>query len=372
MTEPTCPYFGKCGGCSSQHIPYEIQLENKKKQMASCARFDDIKVFSGSEYGYRNRMDFIFHPGGLGFREKEKWFRIIDIDACPISEPRINEILKEIRQFFQGADVFDVKKKSGTFRYAVVRTSQGASSISFILNDDSSRLSNAVEKIKEFAEKSTAENIAVAYVPSETDVSISSEYFVVKGTDVLEEQYLGRSFGYSIQGFFQNNHMMAEKLQAYVHNILKKYDTRESHLLDLYAGVGTFGIVNAELFEGVSIVEGVGECIDSANLNIEKNSIQNAKAFLLDARMLKKIELPKDLFVITDPPRSGMHPDTILEIIKRKPKVIIYISCNIQQLSKDLLKFSDYEVRSAAVFDLFPQTPHCEGVVELARKEVGG
>jgi tRNA/tmRNA/rRNA uracil-C5-methylase (TrmA/RlmC/RlmD family) len=72
--------------------------------------------------------------------------------------------------------------------------------------------------------------------------------------------------------------------------------------------------------------------------------------------------------VITDPPRSGMHPDTVIDLNKRKPKAIIYISCNIQQLSKDIPKFYDYDLKSAALFDLFPQTPHCEGVVELVRK----
>jgi 23S rRNA (uracil1939-C5)-methyltransferase len=90
---------------------------------------------------------------------------------------------------------------------------------------------------------------------------------------------------------------------------------------------------------------------------------------LLDAMQLKKLDLPDSLFVITDPPRSGMHEKTIEQLKKLRPKVIVYVSCNVVQLGKDLPKFKDYRIRSAALFDLFPQTPHSEAVVELVLKE---
>ncbi|MBU0461363.1 MAG: 23S rRNA (uracil-5-)-methyltransferase RumA, partial [Nanoarchaeota archaeon] len=80
MRTALCPYFGKCGGCSAQHIEYEVQLDNKRKMLGQAIQYDsdDIKVFSGKEFGYRNRMDFVFHPGGIGFREKGKWQNIVD------------------------------------------------------------------------------------------------------------------------------------------------------------------------------------------------------------------------------------------------------------------------------------------------------
>jgi len=60
-----------------------------------------------------------------------------------------------------------------------------------------------------------------------------------------------------------------------------------------------------------------------------------------------------------------MHPKAILELNEHKPKVIIYVSCNVEQLSKEIPRFKNYSVKSAAMFDLFPQTPHIEAVVEL-------
>ncbi|HII72324.1 TPA: hypothetical protein HA265_06225, partial [Candidatus Woesearchaeota archaeon] len=126
MAEPRCPYFNRCGGCSFQNVDYQTQLDNKKQQLVHAIRADidpdlkdiDVKVFSGEPYDYRNRMDFIFHANGLGFREKGRWQNIIDIKECPISDQRLNLLLAEVRDFFREPDAFHVKKHSGTFRYA--------------------------------------------------------------------------------------------------------------------------------------------------------------------------------------------------------------------------------------------------------------
>lgn len=368
-TTPLCQYFGDCGGCTAQHIDYHLQVENKKRMLAQVTKFSEIKVFSGQEYFYRNRMDFIFQPQGLGLRKKGRWDKIIPIEQCVIAEKPINELMKEIQSSFRDCDAFDVKKHRGTFRYAVIRTTPIDSSLSFVLNSDSSKLAQAVEKVKDFAKVSTAKNVLITYVPSNSDMSISSEYFVVKGKDTLETNFLGRSFSHSIQGFFQNNHAMAEQMQSYVKELLSNYETKNRALLDLYGGVGTFGITNAEQFKEVIIIESVKEAIDQAKKNIERNQIKNIKALVLDAKQLSHVEMKTNFFVITDPPRIGMDQKTIATLNQQKPECIIYISCNPEQLGKDLPKLKEYKIKSSALFDLFPQTPHSEAIVELVRKE---
>lgn len=392
MTTPLCQYFGTCGGCMTQHISYELQLQNKKKALeyalSTFAEKVNIQVFADKEYFYRNRMDFIFHENGLGFREKYKSFFTVDIEKCVIGNEKLNILLQELRTFFakkhreglniKEIDAYDPKKRSGTFRYAVIRTPQNDSSISFVLNSNSPRISAAVELIKEFAQTTTAKDIIVTYIPGNTDQSISEEYFVVKGRDILQEIIMEKTFQYNVQGFFQNNFKMAEKMHQYVNDLLKTYDagndetkTKNAHLLDLYAGVGTFGIINADLFKSVTIIESFAGCINAANENIKNNNIKNAQAQVLDAKHLRRLSLEnkKPLFVITDPPRTGMDMKTIEQLKELKPEVMIYVSCNTEQLAKDILKFKTrYDVKSAALFDLFPQTNHSEAVVEFVLK----
>lgn len=374
MTVPKCPYFRKCGGCTSQHIPYDLQLENKKKSLsyAVFSRYEEeqkrsIKVFSGKEYYYRNRMDFVFFDKGIGFRQMDRWDKIIDIKECLIANQEINRLLTEVRESFIGVDAFDVRSQTGTFRYAVIRTPKDDSSISFTINSRSSRINEAVEKIKRFAETTKADNILVTYADPDTETSISEDFFVVKGSEKLHDSFLGKEFAYHVQGFFQNNPEIAEKMHEYVNDLLKQHETRQAQLLDLYAGVGTFGIINADLFKKVAIVEEFAGSIDLAKENIKANEVMNAEAIVLDAKQIKRLALGKPLFVITDPPRSGMHANTIAELNRLQPETIIYISCNQKQLSKDLPKFRNYRIKSTALFDLFPQTNHSEAVIELVK-----
>jgi len=368
MVTPLCPYFGSCGGCTAQHIDYALQVDNKKKQLQSMMKREDVKVFFDKEYGYRNRMDFIFHRNGLGLRKKGQWDSIIPIHNCVIAEEKINSIVQEIELFFKDCDAFDVRKHSGTFRYAVIRSSPMDSSLSFVLNSDSARLQEAIEKIKAFSEHCSAHNIVVTYVAAHSDVSTSSDYFVVKGKDFLQTSFRAKTFFYPIQGFFQNNHAMAEKMQNYVSELLQVYETKDAMLLDLYGGVGTFGIVNADSFKKVLIIESVKESIDFAKRNAEENHCTNTEAMVLDAKHIARLTLKKPLFVITDPPRAGMDKKTISLLNQEKPARIIYISCNPQQMAKDVLKFRNYFIHSIALFDLFPQTPHSEAIVELVLK----
>jgi len=387
MIEPKCKCFGKCGGCATQHLPYEVQLENKQKRLSQTIGFEDlpairlsssksgrqgVQVFSDEEWHYRNRMDMAFVKEGIGFREKGKWWSLLRVDECPISNRRLNELNQEICAFFGTAiDAFHVKQRVGTFKYAVIRTPQKDSSISFVLNKDSTRLSEAVSAIEDFAKKTTANNILITYTDSKSSQSIGEEYIVVKGSDMLEEVILGKTFRYSAQGFFQNNSVMAEKMHRYVRDLLTSYcgangGSNYNHLLDLYGGVGAFGIVNADLFHKVTSIESYEGCTIAAKANMELNGVKNMEAICMDAKRLKQVSLPeKNLYVVTDPPRSGMHPETIIQLRKLKPAVLIYISCNVEQLDKDLPKLTDYKIKSAALFDLFPQTNHMESVIEL-------
>jgi len=394
MQDPKCPFFhkpnpdvdpkkdfpdsSKCGGCATQHIEYELQLENKKKKLSDITGFNDIQVFSDDPWNYRNRMDMVFTRDGLGFREKGRWWKTVAVGECVISNSRLNELKREVEDFFGPEfDFFHVKERVGTLKYAVIRTPQNDSCISIVLNKESENLDKVVAEVKKFAEKTTANNVLITYIKAKSSQSIGEDYEIVKGTDMVHETICAKVLHYSPQGFFQNNSVMAEKMHEYTRQLLS--DRRPNggpdgeklyaHLLDLYGGVGAFGIVNADLFHKVTSVEDFEACTVAAKENMKRNDIENMEAICMDAKRLKQVNLPeKNLYVITDPPRVGMHEETIIQLRKLKPKLIIYISCNVDQLAKDLPKFKDYKIKSAAVFDLFPQTNHMESVIELVPK----
>ena len=365
MIEPKCPLFGRCGGCSLQNVDYQEQLEKKRAFLSKILDFPNIAVHSGQPFGYRNRMDFVFHKDGLGLREKGAYDRFVKVGECPIARPEINSLLAEVSEAFSDAFYFDVKRRFGAFCYAVIRTASDDSSLSLVLNQRDKKLDFWKGRIAEYALESKARNILVTLVPFNRNVSISEDYTIMKGTDRLREQYLGCTFLFPVQGFFQVNHSVAAKVHEYVLSLFSSYDTENSTLLDLYGGVGAFGIINSSLFKEVVILENYEPAVRCAEDNIAANGIANAVILFEDAKKLKTIDLPSSPTVILDPPRSGMHPKTVEYLNTMEAERLIYVSCNAKILAQDLEKLDSYRITSAALFDMFPQTEYFEAVIEL-------
>jgi 23S rRNA (uracil-5-)-methyltransferase RumA len=372
LTCMVCQYFGKCGGCSGQHISYDLQLSGKKERAdfllkkAGCAV--EIGVHAGMPFGYRNRMDFIFHKAGLGLRKRSQWDEIVDIAACPIANEKINLLLGEVRAFHAQSrfEVFDIRKQEGTVKYCVIRASD-RSSLSFVMNDESTRLASQVELVRSFAVQTSADVVVVTYVGRKQDVSVSSEFFPVKGEPILSVGFGDVVLDYAVQGFFQNNTEMAIRMVGECRKLLGKYATKDAVLLDLFGGVGTFGVSLGSLFREVLVVESVPESIACAKDNLARNRV-NGSAVVLDAARIRTLSVPDPFIAIVDPPRTGMDKKTIGWLLEKKPAAIIYISCNPEELAKELPSFmGEYRIVSANLFDLFPQTPHIELMVELQR-----
>ncbi len=101
---PECPYFGRCGGCSYQHIAYEHELELKARQVEQTLRrighISDMPmrpiVSSPKSYDYRNRITVHCEDGVIGFYRRDE-HRLIDVERCPIAMPEVNNELKNLR-----------------------------------------------------------------------------------------------------------------------------------------------------------------------------------------------------------------------------------------------------------------------------------
>lgn len=360
-----CKYFGRCGGCTLQDILYEKQLKKKEDMVRHAAGRMDLPIHSLENRNYRNRMDFIFHKDGLGLRERMTR-GIVDIDSCPIAENRINVLLSEVRNYFKRADVFIEESMEGAFKYATIRNASSGSTIIFLLNDDAAGIKDAIIKVKGFSEKTSAENIIISRVSKFHDTVYEGKIMIIKGDVQLTENLLGKKITYSAISFFQNNTKMADVLHTRVHEMVKQHrKDKTATLLDLYGGVGAFGIANADLFSDVVVVDIVEPAIIQAKENLSNNHIENANAFAMDSADLGKLVIGRPSLVITDPPRTGMDHRTISLLRRLAPETIIYISCNPSRMGRELLLFRGYDVLHAEAFDLFPQTEHVEAVIVL-------
>jgi len=170
--------------------------------------------------------------------------------------------------------------------------------------------------------------------------------------------------------FFQNNFSLLPKLVETVRGFLR--DRGAQHLVDLYCGVGFFGIELADAVETFVGVEYDQRASQSARRNAATRKITNG-TFLAAAveavlpELLKQFPPPATT-VLLDPPRKGCTPQILKLLCETKPAQVIYVSCHPATMARDLniLCGNDvFELARVQPLDMFPQTQHIECVADL-------
>jgi tRNA/tmRNA/rRNA uracil-C5-methylase (TrmA/RlmC/RlmD family) len=170
--------------------------------------------------------------------------------------------------------------------------------------------------------------------------------------------------------FFQNNFFLLPKLVETVRGFLR--DGGAKHLVDLYCGVGFFGIELADAVESFVGVELDKLAIKSARRNAESRKISNGE-FIAAAveevlpELLQKFSAEKTT-VLLDPPRKGCWPQTLQLLRETRPAQVIYVSCHPATMARDLnILCGDgvFEPARVQPLDMFPQTQHVECVADL-------
>jgi 23S rRNA (uracil1939-C5)-methyltransferase len=139
-------------------------------------------------------------------------------------------------------------------------------------------------------------------------------------------------------------------------------------VIDAYCGIGTIGLSVAKHCKTVLGVEVVKTAIDDAIENAKINQITNAKFVAGKAEdVIKSWSNYNVNALFIDPPRKGCAKSFLDTIIEMKIPKIVYVSCNVATLARDLnvLQAAGYDVREVTPFDMFPQTSHIEAVVML-------
>jgi 23S rRNA (uracil1939-C5)-methyltransferase len=174
--------------------------------------------------------------------------------------------------------------------------------------------------------------------------------------------------------FFQNNCILLPRLVEIVREFLSAGGTR--HLMDLYCGVGFFGIELADAVESFVGVEYDQRAIQSARGNAAARDISHGEFV---ARKVEEVlpELwkrypPQTTTVLLDPPRKGCPPQTLNLLRETRPAQAIYVSCHPATMARDLnILCADgaFDLVRVQPLDMFPQTQHVECVADLRRGE---
>lgn len=385
--EVACPHFSFCGGCISQFIPYDKQIELKKQQVLELfysAGIEDFEFLgiekSPEEFQYRNKMEFSFgdqEKDGkltLGMHMKGKGFSIVNVDECKIVDEDFTMVLDKVVKYFRKAKLpyYRVRSHNGYLRNLVLR--KGKNTGELLINIvTTSQIEFDFHEITEILEdleyKGELSGIVHTINDSLSDVVQIDKLEILYGRDYIMEEILGLKFKIYPKTFFQTNSKGAEKLYGIVKEFLG--DVSSKTVFDLYCGTGTIAQIVASSAKKVIGVELVEEAVESADENACLNKIENCEFIAGDvAKVVKTLKDRPDL-IILDPPRPGIHPKALRQIIDFNVNEIVYVSCNPKTLVEDLkvLIEGGYKIDKVKLMDMFPHTGHVETVVKMSRIE---
>lgn len=366
---PKCPYFESCGGCDLQHLENSYQDDFKinkvkfalKKYINNC----DIDLVSNHSYHYRNKMVFPFANKDdeliLGMFKKNS-HEVVDINFCLLASDNINSVLKIAKNYFQKSNLkaYDEKTKSGNLKYLVVRAIDEKILVSIICKTNADM--SGFYKVLSDNFKQIGLNVIISN--SDKDI-MSGVVYHSFGLQSLQLQEFGINYEINNFGFLQVN---SEIKQSMYSEVLK--NLRSENVIDAYSGAGLLSAIiskNANKVVGIEINK---DASNSANLLKKNNNLNNVEFINADTKMvLNKVlsQMPNSTLVL-DPPRSGCEK-VVLDMINssnNSPNRIIYISCNLATLQRDLETLSKYyKVIYIKCFDMFYACHHVETLVVL-------
>lgn len=384
--EALCPHFGICGGCSSQTLEYDKQLELLSEEVKELFREADVPMgiyegIMGSklQWEYRNKMEFTFgdmEKGGeltLGMHIKNKSFGIVTVDECKIVDEDFRKIISLTVEYFrkQNLPYYRVMKREGYLRNLVIRKALNTKEIMVNLVTTTQidfDLTEYVELLKNTEFNGNLVSVLHTENNSFSDAVVPEKVNLLYGIDHIVEELLGLKFKISPFSFFQTNTKGAEEL----YTIVKGYmgDSKDKVVFDLYCGTGTIGQIVAPKAKKVVGIELIEEAVEAAKENAKLNGLNNCEFIAGDvAETIKKVKDKPDI-IILDPPRSGVSPKALDYVIRFNAPEIIYVSCNPKTMVEnlDVLLANGYKVDKSTVKDMFPNTPHAETVVRLTKR----
>jgi 23S rRNA (uracil1939-C5)-methyltransferase len=321
--EPVCPLYGRCGGCSLQHLAYEVQVSAKAKLLEEAfTRIGGVpsagtgippqpRVRPSPPLGYRNRVQFHCLPSNrrrLGFKARRGAEILLPAD-CPVADPSIGAALRGGGLVPPpGKDRFTVYGR-GDFLLSEGGTSRG-------------RLS-------------------------------------LMGKEILMDAGV----------FFQSNAVMLEALLEDLKVLAAGADISLA-MADIYCGVGTFAFFLGPYFSKIDLIEENKTALALAGENLKG---EGRRFYALSGDNWVKSQKGESGqvygFMVLDPPREGLSPGLRQYLAREGPERLAYVSCDPATAARDCreLTAAGYALKELYLYDFYPQTAHIESLSFYAK-----
>jgi 23S rRNA (uracil747-C5)-methyltransferase len=374
-----CSYFdaGLCRSCRFMGQPYDAQLAAKQARCeAALPPVAWLPPFAGPEEGFRNKAKMVVagtvDAPTLGILDADG--AGVDLQGCGLYPPALSSAFAPLERFVTRArlEPYDVPSRRGELKYLLLTLSpDGELMLRFVL-----RSQEAVTRIRKHLPSLLAQEPRLAVVtanvqPEHKQVLEGDLEIPLTDATTLRMHLAGVDLHLRPRSFFQTNTTVADGLyrqaRAWVDEVAP------ARLLDLYCGVGGFALACAAPGRSAVGVEVSEEAVASARQSAAEAGV-DARFLAGDATALAEGLLEggegdddqPDL-VVVNPPRRGIGERLARLLEGSRVRHVVYSSCNVDSLARDLDAMPSLRPVRARLFDMFPQTDHHEVLVLLER-----
>ena len=370
-----CAHYdaNRCRSCSELPLPYPAQLAAKQahaRRLLGEAQW--LEPVASRESGFRNRAKMAV--GGsiaqplLGILDGHG--RGVDLADCALYPPALQAGFAPLKAFITRAAIapYDLAARRGELKYVLVTLAEhsGELMVRFVLRSQEplARMRRHLDSLREALP--AARVISVNLQPEHKAV-LEGEHEILLTTDAtLAMRVNGLTLHLRPQGFFQTHTAMAAGLYAQAATWVR--ELQPASVWDLYCGVGGFALHCADSAREVLGVESSAEAIAAAARNADEAGLTRVRFHAEDATAFATRQTRAAELVIVNPPRRGLDETLCRWLDTATARWLIYSSCNVESLARDLRRMPDLQVRRARVFDLFPHTLHYEVLTLLGRR----
>ena len=364
--EARCEAYGRCGGCSLQHVSEAQQRQIKEQalrdnleRICSVTPKTLFEPMTGPGWNYRRRARLgakDVHAKGrvlVGFRERHAPF-ITDMHRCEVLAQPVDGMIDALSELIAALSI------SARLPQIEIAVADNATAMVFRVLDSPTADDEAL--LRAFGKD---HDIRIYLQPGGLDTIILLEPDSISDPLYYDLPEFDVRIAFDAVGFVQVNSEINRRM---VHQAVELLDAgSEDRVLDLYCGIGNFSLPLARRAGEVLGVEGDAMLVKAAAANAELNGISNAKFRQADLSAIDGSEAwlreGYDLLLL-DPARSGAQE--IVEHIDRiGPRRIVYVSCHPGTLARDagtLVNEKGYTCESAGIIDMFPHTAHVESI----------
>ncbi len=367
-----------CLSCDLLSLGYAASVKHKEAVLA--ALFADFSaqikpaVVVDMQQGSRNKAKLAVALVGddiqFGFYDSTQVFK--KLEDCPLHAEVLNQLLLDLKGLLREFNIkpYQLTTQTGELKFVMMTVSESGHAIllRFVLRSvhDLPRLRKLTAVL---LEKQPMVKVVTANIQSKHQAILEGDEEIV----LTEHESIVHHFGEVslLQGprsFFQTNSAAAFSLYRAFQAELKTLTVKS--LLDLYCGVGAFSFFANQCCEKIVGVEISDAAINYANQARAMNNAEHIEFIAMDAEEYLKTVTPKSFdAILVNPPRRGLNPNIIDDILRLLPQTIIYSSCNAHTLQRDILQLAPhYTLTSLQLFDMFPLTSHFETLAVMRLK----